>query len=145
MAMMLDRLDIHTEANVEFYEITAQLEARVAASGTAEGLCYVFSLHTTAGLTINENADPDVRRDMIHALDLTVATRDPAYRHAEGNSAAHLKASMMGFNVVIPVKGGRLVLGTWQGVYLCEFDGPRRRQVLVTVMPVGNGAGSMSR
>lgn len=139
MGMMLDRLDIHTEANVEFHEITALVEERVAASGATEGLCHVFSLHTTAGLTINENADPDVRRDMIHALDLAVKTRDPAYRHAEGNSAAHVKASMMGFNVVIPVKGSRLVLGTWQGVYLCEFDGPRRRQVLVTILPIVNG------
>jgi len=136
--MRLDRLDVQTEVSVEFREITAHIEQRVRASGVDEGLCYIFSPHTTASLTINENADPDVRRDMIHALDRAVPLRDPAYRHTEGNSAAHVKASMMGFSAVVPVMGGRLVLGTWQGVYLCEFDGPRRRQVLVTVAPVAD-------
>ncbi len=133
--MKLDRLDVQTGAAVEFHEITTHVEQHVRASGVTEGLCYIFCPHTTAGLTINENADPDVRRDMIHALDRAVPLRDPAYRHAEGNSAAHVKASMMGFSAVVPVMAGRLVLGTWQGVYLCEFDGPRRRQVMVTVTP----------
>lgn len=133
---MPDRLDVPTHAAAEFREITQMIEQRVTASGVAEGLCYVFSPHTTAGLTINENADPDVRHDMIHALERAVPWRDPAYRHGEGNSAAHVKASMMGFSVVVPVTNGRLVLGTWQGIYLCEFDGPRRRQVLVTIVPV---------
>src|SRR5690348_1849868 len=91
----LDRLEVRTEREVEFREITALVAERVAASGIGEGLCYVFSPHTTAGITINENADPDVRRDMIHALDRAVPLHDPAYRHAEGNSAAHVKASMM--------------------------------------------------
>jgi secondary thiamine-phosphate synthase enzyme len=130
------QLEVQTGAAVEFREITALVQGRVSESGLAEGLCYVFSPHTTAGLTINENADPDVRRDMIHALDRMVPVRDPAYRHAEGNSAAHVKASLMGFSAVVPVADRRLVLGTWQGIYLCEFDGPRRRQVLVTVVPV---------
>ena len=134
--MQLHRLDVQTASTVEFREITARVEESVAASGMAEGLCYVFVPHTTAGVTINENADPNVRRDMIHALDRAVPRQDPAYRHAEGNSAAHVKASLMGFSAVVPVVGGRLELGTWQGIYLCEFDGPRRRQVLLTVVPV---------
>lgn len=140
--MQLVRLTVQTATTVEFHEITAQIEEHIAASGTGEGLCYVFSPHTTAGLTINENADPDVRRDMAHALDRVVPQHDPAYRHAEGNSAAHVKASMMGFSLVVPVMGGRLVLGTWQGIYLCEFDGPRRRQVHITVVPIPNAEAS---
>ena len=134
--MQLYRLDVQTESAVELREITVRVAERVAASGIAAGLCYVFIPHTTAGVTINENADPTVRRDMIHALERAVPRHDPAYRHAEGNSAAHVKASLMGFSAVVPVVGGRLELGTWQGIYLCEFDGPRRRQVLLTVVPV---------
>jgi secondary thiamine-phosphate synthase enzyme len=134
--MQLYRLDVQTESAVELREITERVEERVAASGIATGLCYVFIPHTTAGVTINENADPAVQRDMIRALERAVPRHDPAYRHAEGNSAAHVKASLMGFSAVVPVVGGRLELGTWQGIYLCEFDGPRRRQVLLTVVPV---------
>jgi secondary thiamine-phosphate synthase enzyme len=95
----------------------------------------VFSPHTTVGLTINERTDPDVRRDMIHAMERIVPWNDPAYRHDEGNSAAHLKASLMGSSVVLPIAGGRLGLGTWQGIFLCEFDGPRRRHVMVSITP----------
>ena len=134
--MQLYRLDVQTESAVELREITVRVEERVAASGIATGLCYVFIPHTTAGVTINENADPTGRRDMIQALDRAVPRHDPAYRHAEGNSAAHVQASLMGFSAVVPVVDGRLELGTWQGIYLCEFDGPRRRQVLLTVVPV---------
>jgi len=137
MTMQLNPVDLQTGAAVELQDITEQIKQSVAASGVTEGLCYVFSPHTTAGLTINENADPDVKRDMIYALDRIVPKRDPNYRHAEGNSAAHVKASMMGFHAVVPISGGRLILGTWQGIYFCEFDGPRRRQVIVTVVPVG--------
>src|SRR5438874_1102410 len=104
--MQLYRLDVQTEGAVELREITARVQERVAASGIAEGLCYVFVPHTTAGVTINENADPNVRRDMLHALERAVPRQDPAYRHAEGNSAAHLKASLMGFSTVVPVVGG---------------------------------------
>ena len=139
--MQMYRLDVATTGAVEFVEITDRVERQVAASGVEEGLCYVFIPHTTAGVTINENADPDVRRDMAHALERMVPRDDPAYRHAEGNSAAHVKASMMGFSVIVPVAQGRLVLGTWQGIYLCEFDGPRRRQALVAVVPAPGDAG----
>ncbi|GAC1403165.1 MAG: secondary thiamine-phosphate synthase enzyme YjbQ [Chloroflexota bacterium] len=133
---MLYRLEVRTTAPVEFHEITERVQASVHAGGVTAGLCYVVVPHTTAGVTINENADPDVRRDMIHALEGLVPRHDPAYRHAEGNSAAHVKASLMGFSAVVPVQAGRLVLGTWQGIYLCEFDGPRRRRVLLTVVAV---------
>ncbi len=133
---MLYRFEVPTRSSVEFVDITAHVAESVAESGVEEGLCYVFCPHTTAGITINENADPDVRRDMIHALERIVSRDDPAYRHAEGNSGAHVKASLMGFSVTVPVVGGHPVLGTWQGIYLCEFDGPRRRQVTLTVMPV---------
>lgn len=101
------------------------------ASGLREGMCHVYCPHTTAGLTINENADPDVRHDMLLALEKVVPSDDASYRHAEGNSAAHVKASLMGFTVSLPIVDGRLALGTWQGVYLCEFDGPRQRHVTV--------------
>ena len=94
------------------------------------GVCYVFAPHTTAGLTLNENWDPSVRADMLMELDKIVPW-DDNYRHSEGNSAAHIKASLMGFSQSILVEDGRLVLGSWQGIYLAEFDGPRRRRVLV--------------
>ncbi len=99
-----------------------------------EGACVVFSLHTTAGITINENADPDVVNDMISFLDEMVPWNHPKFRHSEGNSAAHIKSSLVGFSQTIPVRQGRLALGTWQGVYLCEFDGPRTRRVDVRLI-----------
>jgi secondary thiamine-phosphate synthase enzyme len=91
------------------------------------------SLHTTGGVTINENADPDVERDFFYALEKLVP-QSPAFRHAEGNSDSHVKSSLVGLSVQVPVTGGKMVLGTWQSVYFCEFDGPRSRRVLVTVM-----------
>jgi secondary thiamine-phosphate synthase enzyme len=133
------RFEVTTRAAVEFHEITQQVAEGLRAAGLAEGLCHIFVPHTTAGVTINENADPDVRRDMIHALDRLVPRRDPAYRHAEGNSAAHVKASLMGSSIVVAVASGCLMLGTWQGIYLCEFDGPRQRQVVLTAVPVAPG------
>jgi secondary thiamine-phosphate synthase enzyme len=99
-------------------------------SGIREGLCLLFVPHTTAAITINENADPDVVRDLLVTLERLVP-RHGDYRHGEGNSDAHLKASLMGFSCQIPVSGGRLALGTWQGIYFCEFDGPRRRQLCI--------------
>jgi secondary thiamine-phosphate synthase enzyme len=118
---------------VEFVDITAQVQAALAREGVADGVCHVFVPHTTAGVTINENADPDVTRDVIAVLDRLVP-REGDYRHAEGNSDAHAKASLMGFAATLPIAGGRLVLGTWQAVYFCEFDGPRRRRCLVTAL-----------
>ncbi len=98
----------------------------------AEGICTVYIPHTTCGVTINENADPSVRQDIIMELNKVIPF-DDGYRHLEGNSAAHIKASLMGASVCIPVSGGQMLLGTWQGIYLCEFDGPRTRSVIVSV------------
>ena len=122
-----------TRGTVDFVDVTGKVADAVAESGVAEGVVHVFVTHTTAGITINENADPDVVRDIKAALQRMVPDRGD-YRHAEGNSPAHVKASLMGSSVTVPLAGGRLVLGTWQGIYLCEFDGPRTRRVHVTVV-----------
>ena len=114
-------------------DITSEVRRIVCESGVDEGICVVFSMHTTAGITINENADPDVQTDMIFGLDKAFPIR-PEFRHAEGNSHAHLRTSCVGPSQTIIVSEGDLVLGTWQGIYLCEFDGPRDRKVLVKVI-----------
>ena len=123
---------IRTGARETLEDITSQVMEAVWKSGVAEGLCTVFIPHTTAGVTINENADPDVQRDIIKFLAEKVPRSYP-FRHVEGNSDAHIKASLMGFSAQIPVHGGRLVLGTWQGIYFAEFDGPRSRKFHVIV------------
>ncbi len=129
---MLRKYSIKTERE-NFHNITGEVSGAVKESGVASGVCIVYCPHTTAGVTINENADPDVVRDML--LGLGKAFPDRAeFRHSEGNSAAHLKASCIGSSVTIPIENGRLVLGTWQGVYFCEFDGPRTRQFYVKVI-----------
>ncbi len=115
-----------------FVDITGQVAAIVRAGGVAEGVCHVYVPHTTAGVTINENADPDVTADMLAGLDRLVPQLP--YRHAEGNSPAHIKASLLGAAATVPVTGGALYLGTWQAIYLGEFDGPRRRTVCVTIV-----------
>ena len=115
-----------------FIDITAKLRDLVQGSPIREGICQILIPHTTAGITVNENADPDVVTDMLAALDAMVPKLD--YRHGEGNSRAHVKSSLMGCSLVIPVENGDLVLGTWQGIYFCEFDGPRKRKVLVQVI-----------
>jgi secondary thiamine-phosphate synthase enzyme len=129
----IHRLKIRTSARNELLEITGEVQSAVNASGVSDGVCTVFIPHTTAGVTINENADPDVVRDVIETLNRLVPDGASYYRHSEGNSDAHMKASMMGSSVTVIVERGRLVLGTWQGIYLCEFDGPRNRQVFVRV------------
>ena len=129
----MDQIEVSTRARQEFYDITTQGQAAVAASGVQEGVCVLFCPHTTAGLTLNENWDPDVRHDLGVGLDALSPVRD-RYRHSEGNSPAHLKSSLAGASVTLIVSGGKLVLGRWQGVYLAEFDGPRRRRILVKVM-----------
>ena len=127
------RLEVQTHQRSELLDITEAVQDIVQQSGVREGLATIFIPHTTAGGTINENADPDVRSDMLESLEQMVPWAQPHFRHAEGNSAAHLKASLMGFSQNVLVAGGKLALGTWQGIYLCEFDGPRRRQVWVQV------------
>ena len=119
-----------TQSRVQFLDITALVAAEIGKYGDHNGVCFLFVPHTTAGITINENADPDVVRDLKVSLESLVPV-DGDYRHAEGNSDAHLKASLMGFSVQVPVVAGRMILGTWQGIYFAEFDGPRRRRLLV--------------
>jgi len=130
---MVQQIEIHTQAHDELVDITGQIQHKVSQSGVKTGVCYVFVPHTTAGLTLNENWDPSVRRDMLVALSKLIPW-DGDYRHGEGNSAAHIKASIMGFSYTLLVENGRLALGSWQGIYLAEFDGPRRRRVLVRVV-----------
>jgi secondary thiamine-phosphate synthase enzyme len=130
----MTELTIRTGQHTEFVNITAQVQRAVAESGTKQGVCAVFVPHTTCGITINENADPDVTADIIAALERAVPWDAPYYRHNEGNSAAHVKASLMGSTVQVLVRDGQLQLGTWQAIYLCEFDGPRTRKVWVAMI-----------
>lgn len=120
-------------AREQFYNITKDVKTAVQKSGVRDGLCVVFCPHTTAGITINENADPDVVQDLLLGLDQAFPNR-AAFRHAEGNSAAHLKASCIGSSAHVLVENGAPLLGTWQGIYFCEFDGPRTRTFYVKVL-----------
>ena len=126
--MML--LTIETTSRFEMIDITGRVAALVRESGIKQGLCHAFVPHTTAAVTINENADPDVPRDILAALDRIVPLSGN-YRHAEGNAAAHVKASLFGSSQTLLIEDGSLVLGTWQSLFFCEFDGPRTRKVLV--------------
>ena len=128
------RFTVHTTRREEFVDITREVADFVTLIGVEDGAVLVYCPHTTAGITINEDADPDVCRDLVDGL-ARMAPCDAGWRHAEGNSDAHLKASLMGPSVLVPVETARMVLGTWQGVYLAEFDGPRTRTVDVTVLP----------
>jgi len=131
----MELITVTTRQRQELVDITAQVNAIIAASGVTEGLCHLWCNHTTAALTVNENADPDVKHDLLMALERIVAYDWP-YRHAEGNSPAHVKSSLVGCQLNLPLADGKLALGTWQGVLFAEFDGPRRnRQVSVTVIP----------
>ena len=129
----MKEIPVQTTQLAQFIDITGDVQHVVSAAGVQAGVCTVFVPHTTAGITIQENADPDVVTDMLYALDQAVPLRDAHYRHAEGNTAAHVKASLLGSSVNVLVKAGRLQLGTWQGIYFCEFDGPRSRKVWVEV------------
>ena len=126
---MFFEIEINTHSNTEFIDITDMIRGKTAEAKISDGTCLVFVPHTTAAVTINENADPDVTADIIRALEKKIPQNDGDYRHSEGNSAAHIKSSLLGSSVIVIIENGRLKLGTWQGVYLCEFDGPRRRKV----------------
>ena len=125
-------IEVRTGGSQDIVDITSQVRRIVKKSGVRDGLCVVFSMHTTAGITINENADPDVKTDMIAGLSRAFPERDD-YRHMEGNSHSHLKTSCVGPSQTLIVSDGDLLLGTWQGLFLCEFDGPRTRRVAVKV------------
>ena len=128
----MKRFTVTTRKRSEFVNVTGEVQCAVEALGVKAGVVTVFVPHTTAGVTINENADPDVVADVIASLDRLVPW-SAGYRHAEGNAAAHVKASLMGSSVRVPVESGQLQLGTWQGLYFCEFDGPRTRECWVAV------------
>ena len=130
---MLKEITIKTNTQTQILDITAQIQKVVSESGIAEGLCCVFVPHTTAGVTINENADPSVKHDIIMELSKVIPFNDN-YSHLEGNSAAHIKASIIGSSVNVPVKNDNLLLGTWQGICFCEFDGPRTRKFYVKII-----------
>lgn len=128
----MDTLSIKTQSRTAMVDITQRIQEAVKASGVKYGVCTVFVPHTTAGITINENADPDVVSDMLKEINKIVPF-DDNYSHMEGNSAAHIKASLFGFSQQIIINEGRLVLGTWQGIYFCEFDGPRNRNIHINI------------
>ena len=129
-----EELAVRTASRDEMIDITSQVAGVLGRSGIDEGMLVVHVPHTTAGVTINENADPDVVHDVLNALDKAVPWRQGAYRHDEGNSAAHVKSSLVGCSQTLLVGAGRLTLGTWQGIWFCEFDGPRTRRAIVRVM-----------
>ena len=121
-------ISVKTHSRTELVDITGEVQSAVRDAGIRDGLCMVFVPHTTAAVTINENADPTVKDDMLKVLNKVIPW-DDGYRHLEGNSAAHIKATLVGASELIAVAGGKLQLGTWQGIFFCEFDGPRRRKV----------------
>ena len=127
------RLEVATRSRCELVDITPLVSSAVQRAGLQDGAVLVYSPHTTAGVTIQENADPDVRRDLLLALENAVPEAPPGgeWRHAEGNSPAHVKTALLGASQLVPVERGELKLGTWQGIYLCELDGPRTRHVLL--------------
>jgi len=125
----MKKISIRSTAREEMIDITRQVEEAVKGLKRTQGTVTVFTPHTTAGITINENADPSVVRDMLHGLGQMVPEK--GYHHAEGNSPAHIKSSLVGCSEQVLIQDGRLVLGTWQGIYFCEFDGPRHRNVLI--------------
>ncbi len=135
MKSLVERVPVRTGEREEIVNITSQVEAVVQKSGVSSGICVVFATHTTCAITINENADPDVKDDLMHGL-ARIFPRGSNYRHSEGNSDAHIKTSTVGSSVTVIVDQGRLVLGTWQGIMLCEFDGPRSRTVAVHVQGI---------
>ena len=130
---MVEKLHVKTSLKTELVDITGAIQGVVQRTGVTDGVCFIFVPHTTAAITINENADPSVPKDILMELNKIVPVQD-RYQHLEGNSAAHIKASLMGFSQTVFVESGRLVLGTWQGLFFCEFDGPRSREVYVKVV-----------
>ena len=127
-------LKVRSREREELVEFTTEVQRQLTASNQQEGVVVLYVQHTTAGLTVNENADPDVPRDMLHLLRTLIPQHGMGFRHGEENSDAHIKATMVGSSVTIPFSRGKLLLGRWQGIFLCEFDGGRERQVIMMIM-----------
>ncbi len=130
---MLKYIEVITQKRTHFEDITDEVQEVVDESGVQEGICYLYVPHTTAGVFINENADPDVKWDIEQTLEKLIPWENN-YKHIEGNAAAHIKSVLVGTNTFIPIKNGRLMLGTWQGIFFAEFDGPRTRKVIVKII-----------
>lgn len=130
----MEIITVDSAIREEMVDITARVERLLSGIGDRSGVCILFTRHTTCGLTINENADPDVKSDMIGFLNRLIPQYDKQFRHFEHNSDAHIKSTLVGSSVTIPFENGKLCLGRWQGVYLCEFDGPREREIVVRLM-----------
>lgn len=131
---MLEKVTLKTSKKGQMMDITGEVEMAVGQSGITEGIALVYSPHTTAGIAINEGADPDVVRDILYALDKNYPWNDPGYHHGEGNAAAHIKSIFAGASQLVPISEGKLILGTWQTIYFCEFDGPRTRNLYIKIM-----------
>jgi len=129
----MDEISVKTGSHTQFIDITSKVSEVLQETGIKDGICTVFTPHTTAGITINENADPDVPRDIIKEMEKVVPLND-GYAHIEGNSAAHIKSSLFGCSETVIIRNGSLMLGTWQSVFFCEFDGPRNRKVWVEII-----------
>ncbi|MEW6409042.1 MAG: secondary thiamine-phosphate synthase enzyme YjbQ [Nitrospirota bacterium] len=130
---MIKHLDVSTKSSIEFVDITSQVQDSIRDSGVKSGICYIFVPHTTAGITINEGADPSVVKDIEGMLSKLIPFNG-GYYHREGNSAAHIKSSVIGVSETVLIDEGRLLLGTWQSIYFCEFDGPRHRRVILRIL-----------
>jgi secondary thiamine-phosphate synthase enzyme len=131
----MEKISVKTSRRVDLIDITDQIQNIVSKSKVKEGICFLFCPHTTAGLTINENADPSVRRDILNALNKLVP-ENAGYSHTEGNADSHIKSSLFGSALTIFIEGGQLAFGTWQGIYFCEGDGPRSREVWIKIIKV---------
>ncbi len=131
--MIKENFNVSTSNRSQMIDISDKIQKILSGTGVKEGICTVFIPHTTAGVTINENADPSVEKDINRMLDIKIPWSHSSYSHAEGNSAAHVKSSLIGCSQTLIIEGGRLKLGTWQSVFFCEFDGPRRRKVWVRI------------
>ena len=130
--MIVNKISVKTEKRDAFVNITSRIKNIIVSEKFQTGMCHIFIPHTTAGVTVNESADPDVVRDILNKLNMTIPWNGD-YRHLEGNSAAHIKTLLTGSSLYIPVNNGSLLLGTWQGIYFCEFDGPRKRSAVISL------------
>lgn len=132
-SMGFEVIEVSTKTRQQLLEVTSAVRERVRRSGVENGVCFLYVPHTTAGITLNENADPSVARDILNTLNRLIPVEGD-YTHSEGNAHAHVKASIVGHNTTLFIKDGELILGTWQGIFLCEFDGPRRRRILLKII-----------